>query len=60
MANTAPDTVTVTFTRPVRIDKKRYGKTSPPTPIDAGIAEMLILSGAAEEVQAPKEPAKKA
>lgn len=53
------DTVTVTFTRPVRVHKKKFGPHSKPTPIEADIADVLIQLGAAKAAEPAKEaPAK--
>ncbi len=52
------DTIAVTFSRPVRVNKKRYAKGDSAT-IATNIAEPLIEVGAASEDK-PKDVAKKA
>ena len=49
------DTTAVTFTRPVRVNKKRYVKGADAT-ISADIAAELIECGAAIEAKPAKEP----
>lgn len=48
------DTTKVTFTRPVRVNKKRYAKGASDA-IDATIAEQLVELGAATVIAAKEE-----